>query len=117
LHLHGSRHPLSYLPYLSIVHVCAAFYSLSLHDALPIFFQRFAKQVAGNAGNAVALLDGKLGDGKIAAVAADERDVRAMQRGNKRDRKSTRLNSSHGSISYAVFCLKKKIKRTRKAVV
>src|SRR5438128_7811724 len=28
---------------------------------------------------------------------------------NGRDRKSTRLNSSHGSISYAVFCLKKKI--------
>src|SRR5207245_3624931 len=31
---------------------------------------------------------------------------------NARDRKSTRLNSSHGSISYAVFCLKKK-KRIR----
>src|SRR5207245_6779103 len=30
------------------------------------------------------------------------------------DRKSTRLNSSHGSISYAVFCLKKKKKRRRK---
>src|SRR5207245_6235387 len=30
--------------------------------------------------------------------------------GVKRDRKSTRLNSSHGSISYAVFCLKKKNK-------
>src|SRR3989337_706937 len=29
------------------------------------------------------------------------------------DRKSTRLNSSHGSISYAVFCLKKKIKQGR----
>src|SRR5207245_8042459 len=29
-----------------------------------------------------------------------------------RDRKSTRLNSSHGSISYAVFCLKKKKKMT-----
>src|SRR5438128_11629837 len=28
--------------------------------------------------------------------------------GDHRDRKSTRLNSSHGSISYAVFCLKKK---------
>src|SRR5207245_11088070 len=28
------------------------------------------------------------------------------------DRKSTRLNSSHGSISYAVFCLKKKTRRT-----
>src|SRR2546429_6766700 len=31
-------------------------------------------------------------------------------RGNARDRKSTRLNSSHGYISYAVFCLKKKKK-------
>src|SRR3712207_9585671 len=30
----------------------------------------------------------------------------------KRDRKSTRLNSSHANISYAVFCLKKKIKHT-----
>src|SRR3712207_8524826 len=30
-----------------------------------------------------------------------------------RDRKSTRLNSSHANISYAVFCLKKKIKHTR----
>src|SRR5207245_6525132 len=32
--------------------------------------------------------------------------------GNEIDRKSTRLNSSHGSISYAVFCLKKKKQRT-----
>src|SRR2546422_8701116 len=31
-----------------------------------------------------------------------------------RDRKSTRLNSSHGYISYAVFCLKKKKKKTRR---
>src|SRR3712207_7892349 len=31
-----------------------------------------------------------------------------------RDRKSTRLNSSHANISYAVFCLKKKIKRKTK---
>src|SRR5687768_18179532 len=30
-----------------------------------------------------------------------------------RDRKSTRLNSSHGYISYAVFCLKKKIKNNK----
>src|SRR5438128_3659957 len=34
--------------------------------------------------------------------------------GTSRDRKSTRLNSSHGSISYAVFCLKKKKKEKRK---
>src|SRR5689334_23867739 len=32
---------------------------------------------------------------------------------NHRDRKSTRLNSSHSSISYAVFCLKKKKKTTQ----
>src|SRR6266571_1223740 len=34
-------------------------------------------------------------------------------RQTRRDRKSTRLNSSHPSISYAVFCLKKKKKLTR----
>src|SRR5687768_17619622 len=33
--------------------------------------------------------------------------------GAPRDRKSTRLNSSHGYISYAVFCLKKKKKKTK----
>src|SRR5438128_4602715 len=33
-----------------------------------------------------------------------------------RDRKSTRLNSSHGSISYAVFCLKKKKKKKNKNI-
>src|SRR5260363_113565 len=33
-----------------------------------------------------------------------------------RDRKSTRLNSSHQIISYAVFCLKKKKKRTHRAI-
>src|SRR5690242_21083002 len=33
---------------------------------------------------------------------------------NKEDRKSTRLNSSHMSISYAVFCLKKKKKKKKK---
>src|SRR5207245_6979587 len=40
-------------------------------------------------------------------------DVGASEKHEKRDRKSTRLNSSHGSISYAVFCLKKKRKRRR----
>src|SRR2546429_3941880 len=40
---------------------------------------------------------------------------RTLPREFVRDRKSTRLNSSHGYISYAVFCLKKK-KRTRRAL-
>src|SRR2546422_5159055 len=44
----------------------------------------------------------------------DERGTPAERAGN-RDRKSTRLNSSHGYISYAVFCLKKKKdKKTRR---
>src|SRR5205809_4488634 len=36
--------------------------------------------------------------------------------GTWRDRKSTRLNSSHGYISYAVFCLKKKKKKKKKKI-
>src|SRR5690606_41428451 len=83
-------------------------YTLSLHDALPIF-------------HVVALgLDGDLGG--VGGVGA-QRDgcVRVgaqilgglTHRGGGRppvDRKSTRLNSSHVKISYAVFCLKKKKK-------
>src|SRR5258707_6209346 len=41
-------------------------------------------------------------------IAAGDRRWDAMSR----DRKSTRLNSSHANISYAVFCLKKKIRTT-----
>src|SRR5947209_17413674 len=35
-------------------------------------------------------------------------ELEQEKRGNRKDRKSTRLNSSHANISYAVFCLKKK---------
>src|SRR2546427_4604312 len=42
------------------------------------------------------------------------RDEVARLRSAERDRKSTRLNSSHSQISYAVFCLKKKKKKTVK---
>src|SRR2546428_2730122 len=46
-----------------------------------------------------------------AGLAADARVHHGQQRGlEHRDRKSTRLNSSHDQISYAVFCLKKKKK-------
>src|SRR5438270_6650031 len=41
-----------------------------------------------------------------------ERLDRTVHADPQRDRKSTRLNSSHSQISYAVFCLKKKNKRT-----
>src|SRR5437870_8811049 len=41
------------------------------------------------------------------------RSLRWSNAANERDRKSTRLNSSHVAISYAVFCLKKKIKNDK----
>src|SRR2546428_10374977 len=47
----------------------------------------------------------------ITALGAVERDLEAIREagfGEQADRKSTRLNSSHDQISYAVFCLKKK---------
>src|SRR5215217_8599551 len=62
-------------------------YTLSLHDALPISLPCSAHQSSSR---------------------------RVIARGlavTRRDRKSTRLNSSHANISYAVFCLKKKKKK------
>src|SRR5258707_9930029 len=48
----------------------------------------------------------------LAVLAARQREqhARVEAAGEERDRKSTRLNSSHANISYAVFCLKKKKK-------
>src|SRR5438045_8006122 len=60
-------------------------YTLSLHDALPIY-----------AGDDARCTDGAGADPDLDGVGA------------RIDRKSTRLNSSHLGISYAVFCLKKK---------
>src|SRR5258708_19042936 len=66
-------------------------YTLSLHDALPIFHQLVEAE-----------------DHQPAGVAAQDPLQAVAQHG---DRKSTRLNSSHQIISYAVFCLKKKKER------
>src|SRR3712207_6872330 len=49
-------------------------------------------------------------------VLDDVRDV-AGKRLDVEDRKSTRLNSSHANISYAVFCLKKKKKKKHKEII
>src|SRR5690606_39407720 len=51
---------------------------------------------------------GRLRDCKAPAENRDNRDNRGYLRTLVQDRKSTRLNSSHVKISYAVFCLKKK---------
>src|SRR3712207_8522080 len=44
----------------------------------------------------------------IIVAALDHEMVRKLMEASRQDRKSTRLNSSHANISYAVFCLKKK---------
>src|SRR2546422_5732611 len=79
-------------------------YTLPLHAALPIFdlpchTRRARRPGLGREGPARVSLRAE------AAAGADARGA-AGRRGG--DRKSTRLNSSHGYISYAVFCLKKK---------
>src|SRR3712207_8715452 len=60
-------------------------------------------EVAGGQGRAPAQLD------EVDEVAGDL--DHALDLGHGQDRKSTRLNSSHANISYAVFCLKKKNRR------
>src|SRR2546421_5761932 len=77
-------------------------YTLSLHDALPIY----------RLNEAINALEGREGNGRRArsysARTGNGRRTRGGVTGVGRDRKSTRLNSSHDQISYAVFCLKKK---------
>src|SRR2546429_4354020 len=51
---------------------------------------------------------GSLARAELAALLWGERPEATARHSLRQDRKSTRLNSSHGYISYAVFCLKKK---------
>src|SRR3712207_8270995 len=74
-------------------------YTLSLHDALPIY----AGDTRGGDVDSVA-------DAPDDEVADLHPAGEALGPGGRPDRKSTRLNSSHANISYAVFCLKKKIR-------
>src|SRR2546430_4205065 len=79
-------------------------YTLSLHDALPISRQEreLPQQVrlAGGRGRGV--------DERLHATHVEHRVHVDLPLPLHLDRKSTRLNSSHSQISYAVFCLKKK---------
>src|SRR5438067_3562067 len=93
-----ARHPPFYFDDTSTTEI----YPLSLHDALPIYG---AQQFTGRD------IDDVYSDyfRRVREMAASGLvDCLAHLDLVKIDRKSTRLNSSHVSISYAVFCLKKK---------
>src|SRR5437870_13492561 len=78
-------------------------YTLSLHDALPIF--ALLERKDGN------LLAPQHVDHALGVARGRRHHAPGRARGRRLDRKSTRLNSSHVAISYAVFCLKKKKKK------
>src|SRR2546430_2308776 len=80
-------------------------YTLSLHDALPI-------SVRAHTRRAGALSPG-IGD-QLPHAGRKRRSVRLFST-TLRDRKSTRLNSSHSQISYAVFCLQNKDLRNKES--
>src|SRR5689334_23488843 len=82
-------------------------YTLSLHDALPISGLRGVPHRRG--GSAVS--DRRSEFALDCAIVLGGRSG-CCGSSSRQDRKSTRLNSSHSSISYAVFCLKKKKQRT-----
>src|SRR2546430_8483443 len=79
-------------------------YTLSLHDALPIYLVDVRTRQKSDAPIRKRIQNG-LGSGVDVDSGSD-----------LRDRKSTRLNSSHSQISYAVFCLKKKNTHTSRSV-
>src|SRR3712207_8475627 len=85
-------------------------YTLSLHDALPILLLQEGEE-GGEVGPGERRVHRSQRDAD--QVLVGERELLAGLRVGDRgrlpaDRKSTRLNSSHANISYAVFCLKKK---------
>src|SRR5699024_12299468 len=85
-------------------------YTLSLHDALPISAIIILILVLICI-YAIKSYTKKLAHGCCGAGGDEEKKIYVK---DKKDRKSTRLNSSHVSISYAVFCLKKKINKYKK---
>src|SRR3712207_8581660 len=86
-------------------------YTLSLHDALPIC--RRAAPIGSRSWTRIRKdisTPGKVGRGRRGRGFRPA--ARVWAAGGGGDRKSTRLNSSHANISYAVFCLKKKTNAT-----
>src|SRR3712207_8953321 len=85
-------------------------YTLSLHDALPISNRENRRIIAALASRIPELEPPR--DEPEAPESAGE-TAGTAEPWSATDRKSTRLNSSHANISYAVFCLKKKRMRLK----
>src|SRR5690606_41974975 len=91
-------------------------YSLSLHDALPIcgrfdlheLVRQFAAEMLAEDAVEQERRRGAHADYFTSYLAGKRAALDAIPDPEALDRKSTRLNSSHVKISYAVFCLKKK---------
>src|SRR3712207_8432566 len=83
-------------------------YTLSLHDALPISGdEEEAKELVPIVREALRSQPSELDASYLIGFPAVSHDI-SEGSAHDLDRKSTRLNSSHANISYAVFCLKKK---------
>src|SRR5699024_12379245 len=96
----------------------ASIYTLSLHDALPIFkvwsstqhpseMQTLVARCLNWPSHRVEMACRRMGGG-FGGKESQSALYACLSAIAAQDRKSTRLNSSHVSISYAVFCLKKK---------
>src|SRR5687768_18278563 len=87
-------------------------YTLSLHDALPIYLVTETLRRQG-----YRVLAAKDPEDALALARSYGHPIHLLVTDvvmpKMKDRKSTRLNSSHGYISYAVFCLKKKTRKVR----
>src|SRR3712207_7851034 len=89
-------------------------YTLSLHDALPIWL--FTDDLRRARGRATRESTDSLRSTRRPLAEPDQSEA-GTPLPAVLDRKSTRLNSSHANISYAVFCLKKKTSSTARYTI
>src|SRR5438045_4749989 len=94
------QHVFLFLFFVFKITAITEIYTLSLHDALPIYQGRYSTCITAGSATKTTTAHRRDETGKtgVSHLIAD--------------RKSTRLNSSHLGISYAVFCLKKKTTQT-----
>src|SRR5439155_17928729 len=107
---HNNQRSIHTLHFFSTDTYTPQLYTLSLHDALPISGpeQREGRR-AHERTSAIALAKAGTDRSHMSSLAVTEsRNQPGISNTEPGDRKSTRLNSSHVAISYAVFCLKKK---------